>query len=313
MGVIVTKGWQYMDLPTLAPTLQPTKFPSRTPTDNPTDNPSNHPTKNPTEISTMPTKMPSKPPYPFSTITSTITATYDAQSGEVIETMNRRNHQNKDGKLSSTMNSITVTIIIVSIFVCCFIMIMIFMLYSKRCKQQHTVEKEMKKHMEMPQMSTNSNCSHLPSPNKSVNHNIQNDIDITETSIVTPGLNPTNSKNQGNVAIVDQITSEGDYVDANGDDLIITRVNTNNSVVANDNNMMVQNDVTNNGTKTKNHNNDNTEVRSWMEEIGFGHYTGKFIVNGYHSLGMIRNIDSHQQLIEIGINSIQDRNRFMYW
>eukprot|EP01084_Bolivina_argentea_P080806 146347_1 len=68
-----------------------------------------------------------------------------------------------------------------------------------------------------------------------------------------------------------------------------------------------------NNTQTNNHNNDDAEVMTWLDEIGLGQHAGKFIVNGYHSLGMIRNIDSHRQLIEIGLNSIQDRNRIMYW
>eukprot|EP01084_Bolivina_argentea_P080807 146348_1 len=68
-----------------------------------------------------------------------------------------------------------------------------------------------------------------------------------------------------------------------------------------------------NNTQTNNHNNDDAEVMTWLDEIGLGQHAGKFIVNGYHSLGMIRNIDSHRQLIEIGLNSIQDRNRVMYW
>eukprot|EP01084_Bolivina_argentea_P080808 146351_1 len=68
-----------------------------------------------------------------------------------------------------------------------------------------------------------------------------------------------------------------------------------------------------NNTQTNNHNNDDAEVMTWLDEIGLGQHAGKFIVNGYHSLGMIRNIDSHQQLIDIGITSMQDRFKFMYW
>eukprot|EP01084_Bolivina_argentea_P311312 538862_1 len=235
-------------------------------TPNPTESPSLNPTQWPSKI---PTNIPSTTPITVPTATPiqspTLAPTHALSNEIIIETTHEMNNQHSEGKAASALNTATVNyiIIIVSIIICCCIIVTILVIYIRILKQneQRIMEKRVSKNMEI---------SNLPSPtNKSINH------DIGEKDVIDSAVNNMEGD-------ADQITQ--------GEDLI--HINANNS------HKKTNEDVINETGRDKNHNDDDLEVMKWLEDIGFAQHAGKFTVNGYHSLGMIKTIDSHQQLVE---------------
>eukprot|EP01084_Bolivina_argentea_P311313 538863_1 len=254
--------------PTESPSLNPTESPSlystQWPSKIPTNVPSTIPTQSPSATHILPITTPTATPIQSPTLAPTY-ALSDLQSNEIIETTNERNNQTFDGKAAPGLNTATVNyiIIIVSIIICCCIIVTILVIYIRILKQneQRIMEKRVSKNMEI---------SNLPSPtNKSINH------DIGEKDVIDSAVNNMEGD-------ADQITQ--------GEDLI--HINANNS------HKKTNEDVINETGRDKNHNDDDLEVMKWLEDIGFAQHAGKFTVNGYHSLGMIKTIDSHQQLVE---------------
>eukprot|EP01084_Bolivina_argentea_P311314 538865_1 len=179
--------------PTESPSLNPTESPSlystQWPSKIPTNVPSTIPTQSPSATHILPITTPTATPIQSPTLAPTY-ALSDLQSNEIIETTNERNNQTFDGKAAPGLNTATVNyiIIIVSIIICCCIIVTILVIYIRILKQneQRIMEKRVSKNMEI----TMSNISNLSSPtNKSINHDIETNTEITDTPFTTPGYN----------------------------------------------------------------------------------------------------------------------------
>eukprot|EP01084_Bolivina_argentea_P311311 538860_1 len=160
-------------------------------TPNPTESPSLNPTQWPSKI---PTNIPSTTPITVPTATPiqspTLAPTHALSNEIIIETTHEMNNQHSEGKAASALNTATVNyiIIIVSIIICCCIIVTILVIYIRILKQneQRIMEKRVSKNMEI----TMSNISNLSSPtNKSINHDIETNTEITDTPFTTPGYN----------------------------------------------------------------------------------------------------------------------------
>ena len=52
-------------------------------------------------------------------------------------------------------------------------------------------------------------------------------------------------------------------------------------------------------------------IIEWLNSFGLGQYHNNFSQNGYDTIEFIKDIFEHDQLIEIGIKSEQDRNKIL--
>eukprot|EP01084_Bolivina_argentea_P300578 518325_1 len=238
------------------------------------------PTYNPTlEPTKYPTKYPTRYPSPTDTLADGVVDELTSTVGDRVSI--------GENKLKDDSNVIIIT---VSISIVISVVILGYCVRKKKQSEHSLPQLELtttankidKGNIEM-NLSDPTQKIHLNTPRDMITTRVQGEDDVIE--IISSTVNN-----------MDQITTEGDliHINANNSDEkpIITHNNTNKDAY-------VINNTSN--SKTKNYNDDNLEVMYWLKEIGFGHHVGKFIVNGYHSLGMIGNIDSHQQLIDIGL------------